>query len=93
MTGLAGERATHQEVLTLTKRGDQLVCTNAGTSPQGGAGNTTYAFLRSSVVAALGTALAWDQLGAQPGSQIMSCSSQLPARATSRAGRRPAPAI
>jgi N-methylhydantoinase B len=67
VTGLAGERATHQEVLTLTKRGDQLVCTNAGTSPQGGAGNTTYAFLRSSVVAALGTALAWDQLGCTAG--------------------------
>ncbi len=67
VTGIAGERATHQEVLTLTKRGDQVFCTNAGTSPQGGAGNTTYAFLRSSVVAALATALAWDQLGCAAG--------------------------
>jgi N-methylhydantoinase B len=67
VTGVAGERATHQEVLTLTKRGDQVLCTNAGTSPQGGAGNSTYAFLRSSVVAALGTALAWDQLGCAAG--------------------------
>jgi len=67
VTGLAGERATHQEVLTLTKRGDQVFCTNAGTSPQGGAGNTTYAFLRSSVVAALMTALGWDQLGCAAG--------------------------
>ncbi len=58
---------THQEVLTFTKRGDQVFCTNEGTSPQGGAGNTTYAFLRSSVVAALGTALAWDQLGCAAG--------------------------
>ena len=63
---MPGEQ-THQEVLTLTKRGDQVVCTNEGTSPQGGAGNTTYAFLRSSVVAALGTALAWDQLGCAAG--------------------------
>ena len=67
VTGIAGERATHQEVLTLTKRGDQVFCSNAGTSPQGGAGNTTFAFLRSSVVAALATALAWDQLGCAAG--------------------------
>ena len=63
VTGIGGSRESHQEVLTLTKRGDQLLCTNEGTSPQGGAGNTTYAFLRSSVVAALMTTLAWDQLG------------------------------
>jgi N-methylhydantoinase B len=67
VTGIAGPRETHQEVLTLTKRADQVICTNAGTSPQGGAGNSTYAFLRSSVVAALGTALAWDQLGCAAG--------------------------
>jgi N-methylhydantoinase B len=67
VTGIGGERASHQEVLTLTKRGDQVFCTNAGTSPQGGAGNTTYAFLRSSVVAALMTTLAWDQLGCSAG--------------------------
>ncbi len=67
VTGIGGGRDSHQEVLTLTKRGDQVVCTNAGTSPQGGAGNTTYAFLRSSVVAALTTALAWDQLGCAAG--------------------------
>jgi N-methylhydantoinase B len=67
VTGIGGGRETHREVLTLTKRGDRLLCTNAGTSPQGGAGNTTYAFLRSSVVAALTTALAWDQLGCAAG--------------------------
>lgn len=67
VTGIGGGRSTHQEVLTLTKRGDVVLCTNAGTSPQGGAGNTTYAFLRSSVVAALTTALAWDQLGCAAG--------------------------
>lgn len=67
VTGIGGSRETHREVLTFTKRGDQLVCTNAGTSPQGGAGNTTYAFLRSAVVSALMTALAWDQLGCTAG--------------------------
>jgi len=67
VTGIGGSRDSHREVLTLTKRGDQVSVTNAGTSPQGGAGNTTYAFLRSSVVAALMTALAWDQLGCTAG--------------------------
>jgi N-methylhydantoinase B len=67
VTGVVGARESHREVLTLTKQGDQVFCTNAGTSPQGGAGNTTYAFLRSSVVAALMTALAWDQLGCSAG--------------------------
>jgi N-methylhydantoinase B len=68
VTGLMpGEGTTHQEVLTLSKRGDQVVCSNAGTSPQGGAGNSTYGFLRAAVVGALGTALAWDQLGCAAG--------------------------
>jgi N-methylhydantoinase B len=67
VTGIGGSRESHQEVLTLTKRGDQVFCTNAGTSPQGGAGNTTYAFVRSSMVAALTTVLAWDQLGCAAG--------------------------
>jgi N-methylhydantoinase B len=68
VTGLLpGEGATHEEVLTLTKRGDQVTCSNAGTSPQGGAGNSTYGFLRAAVVGALGTALAWDQLGCAAG--------------------------
>jgi len=68
VTGVSpGEGATHQEVITLTKRGDRLLCTNAGTSPQGGAGNSTYGFLRAAVVAAVNTALAWDQLGCAAG--------------------------
>src|SRR5215212_4692214 len=68
VTGLMpGEGTTHQEVLTLSKRGDQVVCSNAGTSPQGGAGNSTYGFLRAALVGALGTALAWDQLGCAAG--------------------------
>ena len=68
VTGLMpGEGTTHQEVVTLSKRGDQITCTNAGTSPQGGAGNSTYGFLRAAVVGAVGTALAWDQLGCAAG--------------------------
>jgi N-methylhydantoinase B len=68
VTGLLpGEGTTHQEVVTLSKRGDRIVCTNAGTSPQGGAGNSTYGFLRAAVVGAVGTTLAWDQLGCAAG--------------------------
>ena len=68
VTGLMpGEGSTHQEVLALAKRGDQITCSNAGTSPQGGAGNSTYGFLRAAVVGAVGTALAWDQLGCAAG--------------------------
>jgi N-methylhydantoinase B len=68
VTGLMpGEGTTHQEVLTLTKRGDRITCSNAGTSPQGGAGNSTYGFLRAAVVGAVGTTLAWDQLGCAAG--------------------------
>jgi N-methylhydantoinase B len=64
---LPGEGTVHQEVLTLSKRGDRIVCGNAETSPQGGAGNSTYGFLRAAVVGALGTALAWDQMGCAAG--------------------------
>jgi N-methylhydantoinase B len=61
------EREVHREMLTLTKRGDQLTCSNAGTSEQGGPGNSPYGVLRSGVVAALQTALAYDQLGCTAG--------------------------
>lgn len=68
VTGLLpGEGTTHQEVLTLTKTGGQLLCSNAGTSPQGGAGNSTYGFLRAAMVGAVGAAIAWDQLGCAAG--------------------------
>ena len=68
VSGAMGEdHRLHQEVLTLTKRGEQIVCSNAGTSPQGGPGNSTYSILRSAVVAALASAVAWDQQGCMAG--------------------------
>jgi len=62
-----GPRISHQEVLTLTKRGDSLICTNAGTAPQAGPGNTPFSVLRSCVLAALSTMLTPDQLGCVAG--------------------------
>ncbi|MEV0688141.1 hydantoinase B/oxoprolinase family protein [Nocardia sp. NPDC050378] len=68
VSGALGEdHRVHQEVLTITKRGQQIVCTNAGTSPQGGPGNSTYSILRSAVVGALATAVGWDQQGCMAG--------------------------
>ncbi|HWU12236.1 MAG TPA: hydantoinase B/oxoprolinase family protein, partial [Streptomyces sp.] len=68
VSGALGEdHRLHQEVLTLTKRGEQIVCGNAGTSPQGGPGNSTYSVLRSAVVAALASAVGWDQQGCMAG--------------------------
>ena len=61
------ERSVHVEMLSLTKRGDRITCTNEGTSPQEGSGNSPYAVLRASVVAALMTALVPDQLGCAAG--------------------------
>jgi N-methylhydantoinase B len=64
VTGALGvDRESHQEVLTLTKRGRHVICSNDGTSPQSGPGNSTYSVLRSAVVSALAAAVAWDQQG------------------------------
>ena len=88
VTGLMpGEGTTHQEVLTLTKTGERPAVSNAGTSPQGGAGNSTYGFLRAAMVGAVGTAVAWDQLGCAAGVADHSLRA-VPGRATWRAGRR-----
>ncbi|MFI8193957.1 hydantoinase B/oxoprolinase family protein [Streptomyces sp. NPDC085946] len=68
VSGALGEdHRLHQEVLTITKRGERIVCSNAGTSPQGGPGNSTYSVLRSAVVAALASAVGWDQQGCMAG--------------------------
>lgn len=68
VTGVSGDdRLSHKEVITLTKRGDRVTCTNAGTSPQAGPGNSPYAILRASVVAALTTGFAFDQQGCSGG--------------------------
>ena len=69
VTGLMpGEGTTHQEVLTLTKRGDQVFCTQRGNLAAGRRRATprTASCARASS-AALDTALAWDQLGCAAG--------------------------
>ena len=66
--GISGDdRTSHEEVISLTKNGDRVTCTNEGTSPQFGAGNSPYAVLRSSVVSAISTMLAYDQFGCTAG--------------------------
>ncbi|MEU1980843.1 hydantoinase B/oxoprolinase family protein [Nocardia sp. NPDC019395] len=68
VVGLEGDgRTIAPEVLTLSKRGDELMCTNEGTAPQSGWGNATYGVLRANVIAALNAALAYDQLGCMAG--------------------------
>jgi N-methylhydantoinase B len=61
------DRRSHHEVITLTKRGDRVIATNRGTSPQGGAGNCTFSVLRSAVLGAMAVGLAWDQRGCMAG--------------------------
>lgn len=68
VVGLAGDgRTIAPEVVTLSKKGDELVCTNEGTAPQAGWGNATFGVLRANVIAALNAALAYDQLGCMAG--------------------------
>ena len=65
--GTDTSRTAHAEVVTFTKRGDRLTCGNAGTDPQGGHGNATYAIFRSNAVAAVAAIVAYDQLGCMAG--------------------------
>jgi N-methylhydantoinase B len=68
LTGLtAGDRDSHVEMVTFEKRGDKLTVSNAGTSPQAGAGNSPYAILRAAVISALNICLAYDQQGCVAG--------------------------
>jgi N-methylhydantoinase B len=57
-----GDRGTYPVLLTMEKRGGQLVFDNAGTAPQTGAINTTYSGWRGSILTAVNELLCWDQL-------------------------------
>jgi N-methylhydantoinase B len=57
-----GDRGTYQVLLTMEKRGHQLIFDNAGTAPQTGAINTTYSGWRGSILTAVNELLCWDQL-------------------------------
>jgi N-methylhydantoinase B len=56
-----GDRRTHRVMITLEKRGGELVFTNDGTAPQDGAMNATYSGWRGSVMVAINELLCWDQ--------------------------------
>jgi N-methylhydantoinase B len=56
-----GDRGTYRVMLTLRKKGTQLVFENEGTAPQGGAMNATYSGWRGSIMVALNQLLCWDQ--------------------------------
>jgi N-methylhydantoinase B len=57
-----GDRSTYQVLLTMEKRGNQLLFDNAGTASQTGAINTTYSGWRGSILTAVNELLCWDQL-------------------------------
>ena len=56
-----GDRGTYRVMLTLRKKGTQLIFENDGTAPQGGAMNATYSGWRGSIMVALNQLLCWDQ--------------------------------
>ncbi len=56
-----GDRRTHQVMLTLRKKGTELIFENDGTADQEGAMNATYSGWRGSIMVALNQLLCWDQ--------------------------------
>src|SRR6266545_2654754 len=56
-----GDRRTHCVMLTLRKKGTELVFENEGTAPQDGAMNATYSGWRGAIMVALNQLLCWDQ--------------------------------
>src|SRR2546426_552307 len=56
-----GDRGTYRVMLTLRKKGTQLIFENEGTAPQGGAMNATFSGWRGSIMVALNQLLCWDQ--------------------------------
>ena len=66
--GIAPDPArVHRVVTTVTKRGDQVICTNAGTDPQMRIGNCSFGSWRSDLICSLANQLAYDQLGCPGG--------------------------
>lgn len=57
-----GDRGVYRVSGTVTKANEELVFSNAGTDPQAGVLNATYATWRGSVATALNSTLAYDQL-------------------------------
>jgi N-methylhydantoinase B len=62
-----GDTGLYQYQLTVRKRGDELIVDNAGTDPQAGSINVTYAGLAGAFLSALTASLAPDLAGAYGG--------------------------
>jgi len=62
-----GDRGMYRNRLTLTKRGDRLIFSNAGTAPQQGSISAAYPAWRGAVLAMLNTMLMFDQMFAIEG--------------------------
>jgi N-methylhydantoinase B len=55
-----GDRGAYRVVLSMEKKGDQLTFSNAGTDPQVGSSNCSYAAWRAAILSSLCSMLAWD---------------------------------
>jgi N-methylhydantoinase B len=55
-----GDRGAYRVLLSMEKRGDQLIFRNEGTDPQVGSSNCSYGAWRAAILASLCSMLAWD---------------------------------
>jgi N-methylhydantoinase B len=63
----AGDRHLYRNALTLRKRGDRLIFSNAGSAPQEGALNCTYIAWRGAIASMLSVQMLYDQMFAVEG--------------------------
>jgi len=63
----AGDRNLYRNALTLTKRGDKLIFSNAGSAPQEGALNCTYIAWRGAIASMISVQMLYDQMFAVEG--------------------------
>jgi len=63
----AGDRHLYRNALTLTKRSDKLIFSNAGSAPQEGALNCTYIAWRGAIASMLSVQMLYDQMFAVEG--------------------------
>lgn len=63
----AGDRHLYRNALTLTKRGDKLIFSNAGSAPQEGALNCTYIAWRGAIASMISVQMLYDQMFAVEG--------------------------
>jgi N-methylhydantoinase B len=63
----AGDRGLYRNALKLTKRGDRLIFSNAGSAPQEGALNCTYIAWRGAIASMVSVQMLYDQMFAVEG--------------------------